>query len=51
MSIISVPNLKEIKAWEGCDLKNITVILCKGEEKEEKCEKNRAIFRNNYLKN
>ena len=29
-----------------CDL-NIFVILCK---EEEKCEENRAIFRNNYLK-
>ena len=33
-------------------LKNVFVILCKGkEEQEEKCEENRAIFRNKYLKN
>ena len=32
-----------------CDL-NIFVILCE-EEEEEKCEENRAIFRNKYLKN
>ena len=49
MSIICVPNLKEIKAWEVlCDL-NIFVILCEGEE--EKFEKNQAIFRNKYLEN
>ena len=31
---------------------NVFVILCKGEkDKEEKCEENRAIFRNKYLKN
>ena len=51
MSFISVPNLKEIKAWEGlflCDL-HIFVILCEGEE--EKCEENQAIFRNKYLEN
>ena len=47
MSFISVPNLKEIEAWEGCDL-NIFVILC---EEEEKCEENWAIFRNKYLEN
>ena len=33
-----------------CDL-NVFVILCKEEEEEEKCEENRAIFRNKYLKN
>ena len=31
-----------------CDL-NVFVILC--EEEEEKCEENRAIFSNKYLKN
>ena len=37
MSIIGVPNLKEIATLEGflCDL-NIFLILCK----EEKCEEN-----------
>ena len=33
-----------------CDL-NVFVILCEEEEEEEKCEENRAIFRNKYLKN
>ena len=34
-----------------CDL-NIFVILCEGEEEEEeKCEENRAIFRNKYFDN
>ena len=44
MSIISVPNLKEMETWEGYDL-NIFVICCG----EEKCEENQAIFRNKYL--
>ena len=37
-----------------CNL-NIFVILCEGEEveeeEEEKCEENRAIFKNKYLEN
>ena len=40
MSIIGVPNLKEIKAWEGRDL-NIFKILC-----EEESEENWTVFRN-----
>ena len=48
--------MKDIKTWEGyllCDLNilflcdlNIFVILCE----EEKCEENRTIFWNKYLK-
>ena len=49
MSFISAPNLKNRSMGRLflCDL-NMFVILCK---EEEKCEENRAIFRNKYLKN
>ena len=31
-----------------CNL-NMFVILCEGEEEEEQCEENQAIFRNKYI--
>ena len=40
--------------WEGYFYEtciNVFVILCEGEEEDEKCEENQAIFRNKYLKN
>ena len=45
MSIISVPNLKEIETWEG--YLNIVVNLCK----EEKCEENWKFSGTNILTN
>ena len=49
MCLISVPNLKEIHPGEICFswLKVVALNWCE----EEKCEGNRAIFRNAYLTN
>ena len=46
MSIIGVPNLKEIEAWEGYFNATIFCNLCE----EDKCEENGTIFRNKNLK-
>ena len=46
MCLISVPNLKEIDERKGG-----SKLLYLNQCKEEKCEENRAIFRNVYLRN